>query len=763
MNNHHNLMTEKEFADELKGSLLILSTSSPDKRDIYRLLISSHAKEDHHAGLNVYYTDSGALDIPPRKTPEADSDYEKHVFEKSNAQMDALKEQDDLIRYKIAADGQKFDPDDIKIVGVTEDSGWKQAFDDPSLEKKFIDLVIKELKPKIRKQNHYLLNDLDKTGFPGPNLKPLQENLEGGFNELMESIYSAAEKLHIKELRFINSTNVNFTSLRSKKHFSITKESTGRLLTRKEYNERLMGRQIGEAINSNFVHIPDGQKDGAQKTIDVLVREGLHTRSSKELPASYARRELAEYLQKLIGKRRSSFEERKRDVKIAFVTPDSLHGAKLPVVAMPIINDLKFTQLPTHAELLNSPKVKSFDDAHVIVLIPENIKYRDNYLRPDPNYGLLLNFIVTAETDPESMGVPIILDNRSGGFDKALELISDAFAHGRLMGETPFYVANTDAELEERLRIIKDMKQRAPLIAKRRRTHEGEPEKVKRVPNDGIFTVFIGGGHANNSKRDMEDAHNFGYQCAENGWRIVTGGGSVEGSMGATHTGFIQYHLDQLIDKPGNEAVKASLSEYIDQTTGKYDAEKIILEDPDLIESLAKKNLIPRNMFYAYSMKPLLKMESPSGEAPPGVTYIDAGNRARRLVGLLAPGTKVFMPGSIGTDEEFEETVKQHVEARLKKEINGHTNDNAFADGTPDDQGTMIIYNRNGHLDKLLDHYGLSGGSHPQAIAKREMYRIKIVTSLEELKAASMATAHTWLERVQSHKKNGEQVLQMAV
>ena len=48
-----NEMTEDEFKKELKGSLLVLTTSSPDKRDIYRQLFSSHAKDENHfAGLD---------------------------------------------------------------------------------------------------------------------------------------------------------------------------------------------------------------------------------------------------------------------------------------------------------------------------------------------------------------------------------------------------------------------------------------------------------------------------------------------------------------------------------------------------------------------------------------------------------------------------------------------------------------------------------------------------------------------------------------
>ena len=478
----------------------------------------------------------------------------------------------------------------------------------------------------------------------------------------------------------------------------------------------------------------------------------MHTKSSSELPASYARREITEYIQTIIGKRRSSATERSRPVCVAFADPAD---AKNPV-NMPHINDLNIVSVPTDAELLETPNLRSFGKADVIVLRPSDVKRETNQLTSDPNLGLLLKFVVTAETDPESMSIPIILDNRTGKFNSALEIISNAFVQGRLMGDLPFHIANTDEELEHHLRVAKDVKQRAPRIDTSMASAVIKKQPLPaRVPHDGVFTVFIGGGHANNSKRDMEDATTFGYYCASQGWRIVTGAGSVEGSMGAIHTGFIQHHLDRLQESDSLGAFKATLDQQFKiEGSGKYDAEKLILINPNLVEQMAEQNLIPRNMFFGYSMKPLLEMESPSGQEPPGITYFDAGNRARRLQGLLAPGTKIFLPGSIGTDEEFEETVKQHLEAKKQKLDSGRSNDIAFSDGTPDDDGKMIIFNRNGHLDKLLAHYKLFGDD-AVTKANRRIHNVEVVTSLEDLKKATESRGNSWLERARSSKDTG--------
>lgn len=667
------LMSEEEFAQELKHSLLILSTSSPDKREIYRGLFSSHGKKEHHAGLELYYTDSGALGIAPRKTAEMTNTYKGNLWEKAYQQLLYLQntEYQERIRLKLDSHGQNFKADEVNIVGMTEDSGWSIDFKDDAQKAQFIDIITREMKPKLRERDSWLLDKLHESGFPGPNLKPIQEHLEGGFHALMEMIYDAADEMNMKEIRYKGSNNVCFVSPRLGKMFAKEFVMTGHLLTREEYEARLLDTHKGEAINSNFVHVPDDQAEGKQETLDVLIRKGIHSKSTFDLPASYTRREVTEYLQGLIGKRRSSRTERDRSVNVAWVDPDAMDGnySHIRINELPPINDLKISKVTATTRLRDYAHLKPFHDADAIVLIPKEIKENDNQLHSDPNYRMLLNFVVTAETDPESMGVPLVLDNRTGRFDKALELISDAFAQGRLMGDTPFYVANTTQELEADLRLIKDIKQRAPIIKKVADTKESRVKSapLKTVPNDGVFTVFIGGGHANNSKRDLEDAKSLGYKCAANGWRIVTGGGSIEGSMGATHTGFIQYHLDRLQERM--DPSLTPLVPYIDPKTNRYDAETIIKQRPEILEKMAEDGLIPRDMFYAYSMKPLLEMESPSGEKPPAITYYEAGNRVRRIDALLAPGTKIFMHGGIGTDEEFEETVKQHVEARLRKKI----------------------------------------------------------------------------------------------
>ncbi|MEZ5691240.1 MAG: hypothetical protein R3D71_06215 [Rickettsiales bacterium] len=539
-------------------------------------------------------------------------------------------------------------------------------------------------------------------------------------------------------------------------------ESSGDITSKDEYFERILKIRRGEPINSDFIQIPDGQKDGKRRAFTVLERKGIFTKSSHELPADFGRRELTEYLQDLIGKRRSSYAERKRSVHIAYVTPDNVDNKRTQsTYSYPKINDYKTTNIPTYNSLRNRPNQPMFGDADVVVLSPKLIDNKDNDLYSDPNYSLLLKFAVSAITDPKSMNIPVVVDNRNGGFDRSLELISDAYAQGRLIGKNPFIIANNNKQLESVLTLLKDIKQRSPIIRDiTSANYEKAHEELKTAPSDGKFTVFIGGGHANNSKRDLEDAKELGYMAASKGWRIVTGAGSIEGSMGSVHTGFIQYHLDKFQKKTvgslsqANKVIKKALENFTGEN-GKYDAEKIIKNAPELLERLADNNQIPKNMFIGYSMQPLLEMESHSGSHPPAITYYEAGNRIRRLDGLLSAGNKIIMPGSMGTDEELEDTINQHIKA-IKATNSKNTlknNESSFTDGTPNDMGTIVIYNRDNIYDKVLRHYKLLGDD-PFTETRKKKYNIKVVDSLEELKKASIENAESWVERTSKNRKN---------
>ncbi|MBY0406695.1 MAG: hypothetical protein K2Q01_03315, partial [Rickettsiales bacterium] len=481
-------MSEEEFARELKRSLLVLTTSSPDKRDEYRALFNGLGKDaKHYAGLDLFFIDSGSVTIPPSKTAEQNSHYGKNLGEKLQQQLLTLSDPEvqKTIRAQLSpAPMNEFDPQKIKMRGMTEDSGMELTFKDKGAESRFIEKLGETLAPKLRKADKWLLKRINETGFPGPNFKPLQERLNGGFHELMTMIYDVAERVGEKDLRFTQTVNVAFTlpaqDGQPAKYFEMEPyKASGKLLTRDEYGKRIQGMHSGQAININFVQVFDGQKTDKPETVDMLIENGLHTKETQALPVEYARRDVTLYLQKLIGKRKSTAHERDRAVNISFINPDVVdHGDRSGVrTELFDVNDYKPTGVYSRAELMRMPKLRTLNGADVIVLQPKATEHHDNALRSDPNLGLLVSGIVTVETEPEAHGVHLVVDNRTGRFDKALEVISDASAKGRFpIVRMPYDVVKTDEELRNALVRIKDIQQRTPVVDKPAKYEENKEE-----------------------------------------------------------------------------------------------------------------------------------------------------------------------------------------------------------------------------------------------------------------------------------------------
>ncbi len=313
-------MSERDLASELKASLIVLSTTSADKRRKYQELFSYLGIDDHHktGGIDAFLTDSGAVGVVPSKTAEATNNYSGNLDEKTIQLLSYISEAEVQrnIRSRLSnGRGNVFNPETVNIVGMTEDSGWELEFSDQETKKIFTKKIEKLINKKLRSQDKWLTSEIHETGFPGPNLKLLQEHLDGGFHTLMEIIYDAAEKSGIYNLRFSNTVNIAFCSPRLGKIYSKEFKSYGRLVNRSEYEEKLLHIGRGEAINSDFVMIPDGQSGNAQ-TMDFIIN-GMHSKSSADFPGEYNRRDLTEWLQSLIGKRHATLEERKRPVNVA--------------------------------------------------------------------------------------------------------------------------------------------------------------------------------------------------------------------------------------------------------------------------------------------------------------------------------------------------------------------------------------------------------------------------------------------------------------
>jgi hypothetical protein len=715
-------MTEEELRAELTESLVALSTTSGDKRANFAIMFNVLGKEEdtHKAGVNFYFADIGQFGLVPQETDEDSGKYQDNLIGKSHRFLAELANKENKIKMRSAmrvdGKGNEFDYEAVNIIGMTEDSGWEVIFANDEQKQKFLTKARELLKPYIREGEEYLLKDLETNGFPGPNLKPLQEHLTGKFDGMMDVIYQAAEAANIEDIRFKQTRTVSFASPRLNKTFEKSFSHEGGILSREEYQKRMASANPLETRNSNFVQVVEGQN----KTLD-LIEGDLLTKSSEDFSGDFAMRKMGEWLQDLVGKRRSSKKERKRNLNVATITPEDIFGGEEnsnQTFAIPRdLRDLSYgTKIPDNEYLLQHTHATETGDANVVVLLPTQVE-KNNELKADPNLRLLLRFAVGADTSAKAMGVPIILDNRTGGFNDSLKVITESYNGGK----TPFRIASSHTEMERHLREVKDILQRAPII-ETIDIYRAESKQIdplpQLVPDDGVFTVFIAGGHANNGAQDIEEAIALGKMCAENGWRIITGAGILKGSMGAVHTGFIQHFLDKIDGSSLDEYMRNRLEPFRKDNT--YDAEAMIKKDPKLVDILADKGMINRDLFYGYSMEDMLKMEG-NGKPTPGITYVDAGNRTRRLHALLSSGNKVYMPGGPGTLEEFEEDLAKHLAARKDKD-----GTKVYADGMPNNDAVMMVYNRDGVFTALLQEKGLFGDS-AEAKAKRALHGIIVV------------------------------------
>lgn len=733
---------ESDFFTEIEGSPTILVTSSPDKRVKFRKLFNclESPHQNDEVGINAYLIDIGSLNIPPIKTSEKQGNYDSHAIEKAISATKQLQENQQSIYGKMLIDEAKSRP----LVAMVEDSGWQLDFSvygeqQYAIKQQYLENVITLLEDKFRdKDKDWLLNHIKsedkKAEFPGPNVKPLQEAMNGSLNELMEIIYQAARQtdgMEADELCYKSNSSLAFGVISQDKEPVIyTKQfySKGKIITKEQFSNIVTNLEVGNYINADSIHIPNGQI-GDELTM-LELKDLAFTKHSSQVPFEYDRRNFAQWLQ--AGANTKPIPTLEQKLNVAYVSASDFESVNYQpensIIDL-IGENAEIIAIPTRHDLRNNPSQKMLAVADIVILRGSDEQITEEGLIYDPNLMLVDYMVVNTETDPTSMTKPIILDNRLGHFNRTLRIYQDAFKTGRLMGELPFIVANNDEELskiiDEQTKILAQVQlfeSETPEPTKPIQISDDDREKLT-APN----TVFIAGGHNNNSKQDKEEAFLLGYMLAKQNIRIVTGGGQIEGSMGSVHTGFIQYHLDKLIEKLDEIDIKDESLKTFEQNIkdGVVDAEELIEHHGDLINQLAAAGHIPTDMFYAYSTDALVKMESPNKIPTVGANYTDTINRIPRLDALLMPKTMIFMPGGVGTDEELIHAIKQQIER------------NAANDNGGEPLPELIIYNRQieqngemaGQINGLLQELGIYDDDNQLNQIACDKYNIKVVLS----------------------------------
>lgn len=667
-------------------------------------------------GVNLSLVPLGAADRVTRETKEMTGRFDGNNAEKAVQVARTLQADDRDLRQTFAdrAFAQKMNP-----LGLVEDSGFYLDLgreNEAGFLREIHRLLFTGETPLLTPADEWLFESAGQSGFPGPNLKPLQEKLPGGFPQLMGLIYDAAEAVGLDELPYRMVSTFTIVSPRLDEEYTKVCKAGGTFLSRAEFEKRLSTIPNGEVFNARFLMVPDGQV-GEPKTFAEL-GDALFTQSSKQLPAEDPRRMFFEWLVRDVVGSRPARPDHHTPIRLASVGGSPTGG----------LTDVDLRSAPRSADLLGHPQALDFGEVDAVLASPIATDARTAV--EDPNLVLLTRLWVRKQL-PVYMGTPFIVDNRDGGFDRALSVFTRMSRDGQLASEIPLlWVARTDAELETFVQRTRDLVEGRPAL--KRATVDAHqsafPSRNRAlVPLHDKPDVFVASGHATESERASDEAEKVTRFVTDRA-RVITGGGWDKGGMGATHAAFLRHHLERAMNTGTLDPdVAANLQRYVGPKG--LNVRKLLKHMPELVDHLARKGVIPARDFLGTSTKDFLLMEAPDGRVPPGTHYVDAGNIARRLEILLSAGAVTVLQGSIGSLEEIVEAVRKHKALRAAG--------GSFPDGTPANAGKVIVVNRDGVWDAIVED-GLE-----------ELPFLHVVDSAD----AAIAILDTHLDEVQARKR----------
>lgn len=728
-----------------KGDIIVLMSSNADKHFTYRDIF-------HAMGINFLSLDE--LGRANAKTPEQNNDNMKNSEEKLLRMLGLLNEE--LVRYKLS--GNYDDPsklNDKEIWAVTEDSSFIFKLDNENQQKRFNKLAYEKI-ASFFPSNKYAekIKVIEDQGFPGVNMKPIMEELPGGFPQMMDIIYDCLDEVGY-EGRPKNLATVTMTAARLS-DTAVSKQTVNAeyyMPTRKEFKAKFDALKPGQILDFSHIQKIPGEKD------DYVIDDLHEDRIDEILNVPYHRTDI---VKKLVDESLHSGEDhevkhrKKPKIKFGLVSADMYEendGDKDISIPRALHNNGISTEaLSSIADIRNNPTKRLLDGADVGVVVPSDDAGLNNQM--------LLDVLIDMMNEPETMRKTAIVDNRSGKFDGSMEMITEKFKRGLHFGKIPLEVVNKGESLEKVLHEAENSPRQQRTLHVDKEHFIRREKQVEPVPDDGIFTVAIFGGHANNAQICKKEAYEVAYYAASQGWRVVTGGGVVEGPMGAAHTGFIQYHLDRLREdiKAGyyskNELDYYRIDELYSEEGGRYDAEEIIEKDPQLLELLADANIIPKDLFYAYSTDYFLKSESFNEQPPPAVTFFDCGNIQVRLKHLMNHHLGIWMTGSFGSDQELQ----------AKIEINQKGDEAAYAG--LGESGPAIVHNRGEVYNETLKINGIDPDDRDSSIGKAGIMLSndkngvadisRVTKGAEKVFAASGKRAASYVQRVSEEKEKSK-------
>jgi predicted Rossmann-fold nucleotide-binding protein len=315
------------------GSTLILSTTSPDKRQEYHALFQRY-------DINFIFLED--LGLSPQKTDEMTNTYEGNLLQKAAEVSLALHHNLTAIHDRLGSVGYDLEQ---PILGMVEDSGIEvfPAMEAESIQQAFHQQFKKNIDDRI--YNEFLVNralrsqvfpgmDADElldalanmeannvwmtrlsgqTGFPGPNYKPIYEALPGGVREFYDILDSTIRDVliqagHPKDaaneekslLRFTNRCQIMLVEphanplqildaaniIEGISYGDVVSSSVAQSLIDYRQNLHKVKHQLGRLFTADYIQ-PDGRKFSKDTQRRLIEDRGLLTSESGEVADYY--------------------------------------------------------------------------------------------------------------------------------------------------------------------------------------------------------------------------------------------------------------------------------------------------------------------------------------------------------------------------------------------------------------------------------------------------------------------------------------------
>ena len=603
------------------GSILILTTTSQDKKSEYRQIFSKY---------HVHLLFSDELGLAPQKTDEMTGSFDNNLLEKAAKTSRMLRDNLEKIE-DILVDKGLVKREDLRkkggprVYGVCEDSGISFFTRDEDKNTKFYKTLIEKIKDRVAPfwdentqlsdffgditnpaknkifdkfitNSNWLFELENESKFPAANYKPIFEHLPGGVREIFDIVNQAAKEVYGGEYRkdesfvvYKSDVSMALFEPSNKPHktistYNIVKgESTGRIANEAEieaiYEKAGANKNTisTDSIDTNFsipftttFSIPDGQKGPVTSHLShqALINRGGLLRKNGEWHLDQRINTIENLAAKFnlhengINKWRNS-----EALNISFFCEGLSPNLENEVLRN--LNERGCTvTTPDHSNILKKKNSSFIPECDAIIFFPTG-----DFISDAQTF-----FAITTDkqTRPKDKQRNLIVMNPTtdgnGLLDEHISVYKQLYFDGLKNGPAEINhlvkldTGNPDQAVVDLNNILKS-------IEEKKKDTLGKTEdisivkdtynEIESIPKDR-FSVFVAGGAVNNYLGYKEVANAIGRKIQEEDWLLVYGAGHIEGCMGAAHTGYVERYLEQKLNDPEQaSSIKEIINNYV--------------------------------------------------------------------------------------------------------------------------------------------------------------------------------------------------------